>query len=137
MINLKDLIIRRDSTVDVHQINSDVMISPGSYAVLAATDTATDHVDYVYGNAISLTNSGPKLSISTYGTDGTDGTLLCAVDFGDSSFVNIASGKSLQLDPSVHNADDAKLGTNWCNATAVYSTGDKGTPGTANTSCAP
>lgn len=136
-INLKDLIIRRDSTADVHQINSDVNVSPGSYVVLATTDSATDHVDYVYGSAINLINTGPKLSISTYGTDGTDGTLLCAVDFGDSSFVKIASGKALQLDPSVHNADDAKLGTNWCNASTAYSTGDYGTPGTANTNCTP
>ena len=136
-INLKDLIIRRDNTVNIHQISSDVFLSPGAFAVLANTNTATDNVNYSYGSAISLTNSGPTLSISTYGTDGTDGIELCSVDFSASGFPGISSGKSLQLDPSVNNADDAKLGTSWCTASTVYSTGDDGTPGSANASCTP
>ena len=136
-INLKNLIIRRDSAANVHQINSDVIITSGSYAVLAKTDSAADQVDYVYGGAINLTNTGADLSLSTYGTDGTDGMVICEVDYGADGFITTPHGKSLQLDPSVTDVDAAKLGTNWCVSTAVYSTGDNGTPGAANTNCTP
>ncbi len=135
VINIKDLVVRRGSNNDLHQITSDVNLSVGGYAVLGRTETSTDHVDYVYGGEISLVNAGYELFINTYGTDGTDGTVICSVDYGADGFPTDHSGKSIQLDPSVTNASDARDGANWCSSTLAYSTGDLGTPGAANSSC--
>lgn len=132
-INLKDLIIRRDYT-DKHQISSDVNLVPESYAVLGRTASAAEHVDYVY-SSITLTNAGSELMISTYGTDGTNGTAICSVDYGAEGFNTNLDGKSIQLDPSVKDASAAQLGSNWCPSTVAYSTGDLGTPGLANSAC--
>lgn len=135
VINLKDLVLRRGSTNAFHQIATDVNLAPGAYAVLGKTTLATDRVDYVYGSSISLVNGGDELLINTYGTDGTDGLVICSVDYGAGSFVPDREGKSIQLDPAVTNAPDAENGVNWCSSTLTYSTGDFGTPGTVNSSC--
>lgn len=135
LINLKGLTLRRGSSSTFHQIATDVMLAPGAYAVLGKTALATEQVDYVYGT-LEFTNSGDfELLISTYGTDGTDGTVICSVDFGADGFPSIPTGKSIQLDPAVNNVSDAQIGSNWCRATVEYSTGDLGTPGAANSIC--
>jgi hypothetical protein len=45
-INLKGLVIRRGSSIKLHQIGSDVNLAVGSYAVLGRTDKATNNVQY-------------------------------------------------------------------------------------------
>ncbi len=136
-INLNGLVIRRGS--DLEQISSDVLVAPGGYVLLAETDSAAANVDYVYGTGFSLTNSGFELSVSTYGTDGTDGFVIFDVDFTAEGFPSASSsvfnGKSIQLAPSVRDAEAAQDGSNWCAATALYSTGDYGTPGEENSEC--
>ena len=133
-INLKGLVLRRGSASSFHQISSDVNLAAGTYAVLGRTSAATDNVRYVYGS-LALTNTGDELIINTYGTNGLDGTVICSVDYSTEGFLTNLDGKSLQLDPSVKNVEDAKIGTNWCASTLTYSTGDYGTPGLANSAC--
>jgi hypothetical protein len=133
--NLRGLVIRRGSNNALHVIASDVMLAPASYAVLARSAAASDSVDYVYGSAISLGNSGENLIVNTFGTDGTDGDVICSVDYGASGFPSGVNGKSIQLDPGITGAGEAMLGTNWCVSTLPYNTGDLGTPGSINTTC--
>lgn len=134
-LNLKDLVIRRGSNNNLHRIASDVIMSPGDYAVLARTASATSNPSYIYGSSISLPNAGEEIIINTYGTTGIDGTVICSVNYGLSGFNTSLDGASLQLDPSITNADLAKIGSNWCAGSIAYSTGDLGTPGTVNSSC--
>ncbi|MGQ7869475.1 DUF4493 domain-containing protein [Sunxiuqinia sp. sy24] len=134
-INLKGLVLRRGSNNAFYQIAADVNLASGAYAVLGRTESAADYVDCVYGGGIDLVNTGYELFINTYGTNGTDGTVICSVDYGADSYVPDREGKSIQLDPAVTNALDAQDGLNWCSSTLPYSTGDLGTPGAANSSC--
>jgi hypothetical protein len=134
-LNLKNLVIRRGSNNSLHKIATDVILLPNKYAVLARTATATSKPDYLYGSSISLPNSGEEIIINTYGTNGIDGTVICSVNYGLSGFNVSLDGAALQLDPSITNADLAKIGTNWCGATVAYSTGDLGTPGGTNNAC--
>jgi hypothetical protein len=134
-INLNGLVIRRGSNNAMHVIGSDLTIAAGAYAVLGRTAEATDNVDYVYGTSISLGNSGENIIINMWGTDGTDGDVICSVDYGLDGFITSVNGKSLQLNPGITSADEAKLGTNWCASTLAYNTGDLGTPGVANSIC--
>jgi len=133
--NLNGLVIRRGSNNALHVISSDLLLAAGEYAVMGRAAAAVDTVDYVYRSTISLGNSGENLIINTYGTDGTDGDVICSVNYGAAGFPTSVNGKSIQLDPGIKNADEALLGTNWCESTLVYSTGDLGTPGISNTIC--
>jgi hypothetical protein len=135
--NLHNVVLVRVSSDDRHTIISDVIIPPGGFAVLARTVTATDNVDYAYGSSISLPNTGEKLQLFTYGTDGTDGELICSVDYGAANFNTGLSGISIQLDPSITDSEEAMDGLNWCESTASYSADNLGTPGSVNTDCLP
>ena len=132
-VNLQNLVIRRDAA-DSHVITESVTLNPGGYYVLARTDTAVNVTSYVYGSSISLTNSSATLSISNYGTDGSDGSLIFSVTYGGTGFA-VPNGASLSLNPLHLNAADAQSGTWWCAATSVTSTGDLGTPGLTNDAC--
>lgn len=134
-INLKDLVLRRESTTTIHKISSDVNLTPGAYAVLARTTNSTDNVNYVYGTGLSLTNSGDELILSTFGTTGRDGTKICSVNYRATGFPGDQIGKAIQLDPSVKDVNAAMIGSNWCVSTQTYSSGDFGTPGLVNPSC--
>jgi len=133
--NLRYLVIRRGSNNTFHVISSDMMVNSGDYAVMGRTENATDHVDYSYGT-ISLSNTSENLIINTYGTNGTDGIVICSVDYGAAGFsLSGSTGKSIQLNRGIQNADAAMLGTNWCLSTLTYNTGDYGTPGEQNSIC--
>jgi hypothetical protein len=129
IINLNGMILRRSGTSTSHTIESDVVLAPENYAVIGKTAGATDHVDYVCA-WLSLTNSGNELSI-----EANNGTVLCCIDFRVEGFNMSPPGKSLQLDPSVTGITAARLGSSWCASTLQYSTGDYGTPGSANSAC--
>lgn len=133
-VDLQNLVIRRGEA-DSHVIGSSVILEPGQYGVLARTAAAVAEPDYVYGSSVSLTNSGSvQISISNYGTDGTDGSLIFAVTYGGAGF-SVPAGASLSLNPLHLNAADAQSGSWWCAATSAYSTGDLGTPGVVNDGC--
>jgi hypothetical protein len=133
-INLKGLVLRRGSASTFHKISSDVVMAMGAYAVLGRTSTATNNVQYVYAS-INLGNSGDEIILNNYGTNGMDGGIICSVGYASSDFPVDLNGKSMQLKPSVKDATAAKLGTNWCASSVIYSTGDYGTPGLANSVC--
>jgi hypothetical protein len=132
-VNLHHLVIRRDAA-NSHIISESISLNPGQYFVLARTDNAFTGNKYVYGSAITLTNTSAQLSLSNYGTDGTDGSLIFAVTYGGSGF-SVPDGASLSLNPLHLNAADAASGGWWCAATAAYNTGDLGTPGGINNPC--
>jgi hypothetical protein len=132
-INLQNLVIRRDGA-DRHTISESIVLQPGGYYVLARTAAAVSGSPYVYGSGLTLTNTTALLSVSNYGTDGTDGSLICSVTYGGTGF-SVIAGASLSLNPLHLNASDAQSGSNWCTASSAYSTGDLGTPGSANDSC--
>lgn len=134
-INLKDLVLRRESTTTIHKISSDVNLTPGAYAVLARSTNSTDNVNYAYGTGLSLTNSGDELILNTFGTTGRDGTKICSVNYRATGFPGDQIGKAIQLDPSVKDINAAMIGSNWCVSTQTYSIGDFGTPGLVNPSC--
>lgn len=133
-INLQNLILDRDGS-NVHTISDSIDLLPGEYFVMAKTATATDAVNiYVYGSAITLSNSGAVLSIYNEDTGSGPGNLIFSVDYGQSGFPS-ASGASISLNPNLLNATDAVSGTSWCLSTSAYNTGDLGTPGAVNDNC--
>ena len=132
--NLMDLVIRRGSTNDIHVISADLPLLPGEIALLGRSASAASEVDYVY-STISLLNNGDAIFLNHYGTDGTNGEIICCVDYGATGFATSLNGASIQLDPMVSDAPQAMLGTNWCASTSAYSTGDLGTPGEENLDC--
>jgi Domain of unknown function (DUF4493)/Lamin Tail Domain len=132
-VNLQHLVIRRDAA-NSHTISESIVLEPGGYYVLARTASAVSGSPYIYGSSITLTNTTAQLSISNYGTDGTDGGLIFSVIYGGTGFA-VPTGASLSLNPLHLNASDAQSGSNWCTATSAYSTGDLGTPGKVNDSC--
>ena len=128
-INLKNMFILSGSSS--HKIANDVVIQVGGFAVIGNTENATALVNYVYN--LSLTNTGKALGIKD-----AEGKIVCWLNFGDSGFPKVVGGKSLQLDPTIKNETIARLGSNWCVATATYPVNEKedyGTPGKVNTSC--
>jgi len=132
-VNLQQVVIRKNDTEN-HIINSQVLLAAHQYFVLARTEAAVPGGKYVYNTAISLNNTGAVLSLNNYGSDGTDGSLICSINYGAEGFPD-ATGASLCLDPALLNSTDALLGYSWCVSTTVYSTGDLGTPGLPNDNC--
>jgi hypothetical protein len=132
-VNLQHLVISKNAT-DRHIITAAITLAPQGYQVFARTETAVSVDKYVYGTSIALNNTGAVLSISNYGTDGTDGAEICSVNYGGEDFPS-ASGASICLSPELMNALEEPLGTSWCVSTSAYITGDLGTPGALNDHC--
>lgn len=133
-IDLKNLVIRKNDT-ESHIVNNSLTLEPYGYYVFARTEEATvAEKKYVYNTDITLNNTGAIISLYDYGTDGTDGILICAVDYGADDFTN-ATGSSLSLNPESLTVANAILGTFWCNSVTSYNTGDLGTPGNINDAC--
>lgn len=133
-VSLRDLVIRRGSNNDIHVISDDIVLLPDETAALGRSGQSSTAIDYVY-STISLLNGGDEIYINNYGTNGTDGSVICMVDYGASGFITSLNGSSIQLDPSISNVYDAQLGSNWCESTISFSTGDRGSPGTENANC--
>jgi hypothetical protein len=131
-IDLYHIVIRRN-TANQHIINSNVSVASHGYIVLARTAAAVLSPGYVY-SSIGLINTGGTLSLFNYGTDGSNGSLICAINYGASGFPR-AIGASICLSPSLLNYTNAVSGDSWCESVSAYSTGDLGTPGTINDTC--
>lgn len=121
-------------TTNTHIIADSVFIEPYAFFLLSKTTEASSNSVYTYGSAISLTNGGDLLQISTHGTDGTNGNEICSVNYGDPGFPS-GTGAALNLDPNNFEVEAAKLATSWCLASVPYNTEDLGTPGLPNTNC--
>lgn len=133
-IDLYQIVIRKNDTEE-HVINSHSTLPPHEYYVLSRSETAVSAANrYVYGSSVSLNNTGAVLSLSNYGTDGTDGSLISSVNYGDAGFP-AGTGASLSLSPDHFSVAESVLGSSWCVSTAAYNTGDFGTPGIQNPNC--
>jgi hypothetical protein len=134
-VNLNGMVIRRGSNNDKHVISTDVVVQPGTYVLLGRSANACSQVDYVY-SVITLVNSGgDEIIINRFGTDGTDGEVVCRLNFGAPGFTTTLNGKSIQLSRNKYTKNEAGLASSWCTSTLVYNTGDYGSPGTENNIC--
>jgi cysteine-rich repeat protein len=111
-------------------------IKAGGFLVLGKSQDLVANggvkVDYVYGSAVSLPNSGTVEVRLLH-----DGTLLDQFTYtpGAKGWLPMGDGVSYQLAAEVSNASDNDPGANWCYSTQLFGLGDKGTPGKANSAC--
>jgi hypothetical protein len=132
-VDLQNMVIRKDDA-STHIVEEQIILPSHAYFIFARSETATATEKYIY-SSISLTNDEGVLALYNYGSDGTNGTLIFSLDYGDDSFPSVPSGASLILDPDLLNHIDAANGTSWCISSSVFSTGDQGTPGMQNDNC--
>jgi len=133
-INLQNLVLERDD-LNRHVITESIELSPGAYYVMARTLQSTNASNtYVYGSAITLSNTGAVLSIYNEGSETDPGALIFSLNYGDSGFPD-GAGASICLSPDRLNATEAVLGSSWCVSSTLFNTGDAGTPGVVNDLC--
>jgi hypothetical protein len=133
-VDLDQVVIRKNGT-ESHIINAQVQLGAHEYYVLSRTEGAVIATNkYIYGSSISLNNTGANLALCNYGTDGTNGSVICSVDYSAEGFPG-ASGASICLSPALLNVTDAMSGDSWCVSVTAYNTGDLGTPGAENDPC--
>ncbi len=112
-VSLQHLVISKNAT-ERHIITADITMTPRSYQVFARHETAVSGDKYVYGTAITLNNTGAVLSVSDYGTDGTDGAVICSVNYGGRRFSTVHQALQSVSVPDSLNAVEEPLGTSWC-----------------------
>jgi hypothetical protein len=132
-VDLHQVVIRKNNT-EQHIINRELMLEAHGYIALARTENAVSQVQYVYNSAISLNNAGAVLSLYNYGTDGTNGSLICSVNYAATEFPS-AIGASICLSEDLLNLENSMLGNSWCVSSTLYNSGDMGTPGLPNGVC--
>jgi hypothetical protein len=133
-IGLQGLVVLRDD-LNSHVVAEPVELPPREYFVFQRTAGATDASNhYEYGTALTLPNTGAVLALHNEDTGSGPGALIFSLDYGSAGFPS-SSGASLCLDPGQLNASAAVLGSSWCTSVSAYSTGDLGTPGSANDPC--
>jgi hypothetical protein len=110
------------------------MLEAHGYITLARAENAVPQVQYVYNSAISLNNAGAVLSLYNYGTDGTNGSLICSVNYAATEFPS-ATGASICLSENLLNLENSMQGKSWCVSSTLYNSGDMGTPGLPNGVC--
>jgi hypothetical protein len=133
-VDLHQIVIRKNDT-EYHIVNSEIILPSHGYYVFARNEAATTAQNkYLYNTAITMNNTGAILSLANYGTDGTDGSIIISVNYGDEGFPS-ATGASLSLSSGRLNSAEAVLGNSWCVSATAYNTGDFGTPGLPNANC--
>ncbi len=131
-INLNQLVI--SSSGSDYIVNGKIVLQPSGYYVFARADTACEVEKHIY-SGLTLLNTSDDITLSTFGTDGTDGYIIATVAYDESGGFPDASGSSLNLNPLFFNFEDAQLSSSWCLSTDTFNTGDFGTPGIKNLSC--
>lgn len=134
-IDLLGLVIQDDGS-DSHAISMSVLIPAGSHAVLSNNADMTTNgglsVDYEY-TGFTLDNAVDEIIIICGATE------IDRVNY-DGTFP-LGTGISVGFDPLLLDGsnDDVEndLGSNWCQSTSSYGSGDKGTPSMDNDSCVP
>jgi hypothetical protein len=105
-----------------YTFDSSFLLYGNGYLVLANSENAVPVVDIVMSTG--LNNSGDIITIAGNET-------ISTVDY--STFTIPPAGVALSLDRSSY--VNYQQGIYWCEATAIYNTGDYGTPGEVNSSC--
>jgi len=129
---LMGLLVQDDGT-DSFVITSSLIVPAGGYVVLGVNADAMTNggaaVDYEYGTAMALGNSGDELEIFSGPTS------LDRVAWVTGAGWPGATGAAMSLDPATTDAAANDTATNWCNAVTPLTSGDFGTPGAANPPC--
>ena len=126
-----------DADSDSHQIASSVVVPAGGYAVLVVSAAALPSYDYEY-SGYTLANTTDEIIIATYGTDGTDGTVIDDVYY--TTGWPRSSGNGMALDVALQDAVNNDLVGSWAAADCICTldnsttsiTYDQGTPGGDN-----
>lgn len=133
---------------DSHAIQDggSLVVAPGACVVLGKTKdqqvNAMVPVDYAYGSAIPLNNTGTESITLSYGGPAKGGvpeagaTVIDTVKWGQSgdSFPSISAGASNRLHKDFHTASGNDVGANWCTPLLPkFGAGELGTPGQFNT----
>lgn len=121
-----------DDDGDEFTIDIELLVGPGERLVLGRYDeTAVNggaHVDYAYGNEMTMANSGDELVLTV------DGVEIDRVAY--SSDWPISSGASMQLAEGAHDGVSNDSADVWCLSTQEFGTvSDRGTPGMPNQIC--
>jgi hypothetical protein len=132
-VDLNNLVIKKNDT-ESHTIKGPLILVAHGYCVLARTENAVSGSKYLYNTSITLNNTGCLLAICNYGTNGTDGSVICSVNYGNDGFPK-ASGVTICLDPGKMTLASVVTGNSWCISRSTFSTGDLGTPGSVNDTC--
>jgi len=135
-LSLEGLVLR-DGDSDLHLITAALSVPAEGYVVLANDTDATTDWDYIYDD-FALGNGSDSVILATWGTDGTDGTVIHRIDYDDgTTFPADVEGYSMGLHPEEIDSGNEYLGSNWCLARSRYDGGDYGTPGLVNDRCWP
>ncbi len=132
LVDLEGVTVSETDGTDAFVISSPLLLEGGGVAVFGRSYDAGANggvvVDYAYGAAMNLSNSGDTLALFD-----TDGGLLDGVEFTDTW--PLASGRSLSLD--IELTDDLlnDASSSWCEGISPYNGTDRGTPGFFNPSC--
>ncbi|MBK8805282.1 MAG: DUF4493 domain-containing protein [Bacteroidales bacterium] len=110
------------------KISQSILIASNQYVFFCKDIQGGSEAVQYYGAALSLTNTTGTIQILNSDTEN-------AVVLSEFTYSSAPTGASLSLDPSSYNYALALNQASWCTATEIYSTGDKGTPGKANTPC--
>jgi hypothetical protein len=132
-VDLNNLVIKKNDT-ESHIIKGPFILAAHGYCVLARTENAVPGTKYLYNSSITLNNTGCLLAVCNYGTNGTDGSVICAVNYGNDGFPK-ASGATICLDPEIMTLASVVTGNSWCISKSIFTTGDLGTPGSVNDPC--
>jgi len=126
----------RDNGSNMFTVATSVTIAPGAYAVFANNDGTVNSnggiptVDYAYPSGFALGNGSDQVIIEC------NGTIIDIVDYDNGTTFPDPAGASMQLDPILLDAVNNDIGSNWCESTSAFGSGDLGTPGSANSVCA-
>ncbi|MCC7540037.1 MAG: lamin tail domain-containing protein [Deltaproteobacteria bacterium] len=129
--NLIGCSIRDNDGPPGHIVGSSVVVAPGAYVTLSRGPGPGFIPSYVYGGGggVEFTNTSDDVSITC------GGTLIDGISYDEGGGWPVAMNAALNLSPGALSAIQNDSPTNWCLATSMFSTGDRGTPGAANTAC--
>ncbi len=110
-------------------IHGPLLVPAGGYVTLGRSDTAAaGQVDYVYGSAMSLSNSSDQIVVSF------SGQILDEVAYDAATFP-IVAGKATVLASNRQDVLSNDDGASWCSSSQPLADGDFGSPGTAAGDC--
>ncbi|HYC53750.1 MAG TPA: lamin tail domain-containing protein [Candidatus Binatia bacterium] len=120
----------KDNGSDAFTVGTALSVPAGAFVVFGRTTQAgAGQVDYVYGTAMSLTNTADAVVLVW------NGIAVDAVAYG--SGFPLAAGASMSLRPGRIDAQDNDLASSWCRETAPLGNGDFGSPRAMTAACGP
>jgi len=122
-----------DDDSDSFTVEGEIIIDPGEYLTFGRVHEVAynggAHVDYAYGEAMTLANGDDELVLTVGGIE------IDRIVFDDGSWP-MTRGAAFQLDPSTLDYASNDSATSWCAATTEFGTvSDLGTPGQPNQPC--